>query len=133
MKIRKGFTLVEIVVASIILSGSVLALGAVSTRCLIGTRLNRQYETAVALADKQLRMIDYMGVEVFNESGQTQGRFEEFEPGYDWEVFTEYREIDNLYFVNITVSWVERNRPRSISIDTMLNGTSTLIVEVVQE
>ena len=129
MRTRKGFTLVEIVVASIILSGSVLALGAVSTRCLIETRLNRQYETAAALADKQLRMSDYMGVEVFNESGQTQGRFEEFEPGYDWEVFTEYREIGNLYFVNITVEWLERNRPREISIDTMLNGTSALIEE----
>ena len=133
MRTRKGFTLVEIVVASIILSGSVLALGAVSTRCLISTRLNRQYETAAALADKQLRMIDYMGIEVFVESGQTQGRFEEFEPEYSWEVSTEYREIDSLYFVNITVNWVERNRPREISIDTMLNGTSALIEEEEQE
>jgi hypothetical protein len=32
---------------------------------LRGTRLNRQYETAATLLDRQLTMIDYLGVEEF--------------------------------------------------------------------
>jgi len=124
---KRGFTLVETITASVILCGAVLAVGAISTRSLGETRLNRQYEAAAALADKQLTMIDYVGVDSFIESGQMEGEFEEFEPGYHWEVITDYQAIDNLYLVNITVSWVEHNRPYSISVDTMLNGTGMLV------
>jgi prepilin-type N-terminal cleavage/methylation domain-containing protein len=118
----RGFTLVEMIVTSVILCGAVLALGAISTRSLVGTRLNRQYEVAAALADRQLRLIDYIGVDNFIEFGQKEGEFEQFEPGYHWEVITESVGIGNLYLVKVTVSWVERNRPYSISVDTRLNG-----------
>ena len=121
---KRGFTLVETITASVILCGAVLAVGAISTRSLGETRLNRQYEVAAALADRQLTMIDYVGVEEFIELGQMEG---EFEPGYRWEVVTESQGIDNLYLVNITVSWVERKRPYSISVNTMLNGTGMLV------
>jgi Tfp pilus assembly protein PilE len=124
---KRGFTLVETITASVILCGSVLAVGAISTRSLGETRLNRQYEVAAALADKQLAMIDYVGVEEFIELGQMEGDFEEPEPGYRWEVVTESQDVDNLYLVNITVSWVERKRPYTISVDTMLNGTGMFV------
>lgn len=124
---KRGFTLVETITASVILCGSVLAVGAISTRSLGETRLNRQYEVAAALADRQLTMIDYVGVEEFIELGQMEGEFEEPEPGYHWEVVTESQAVDNLYLVNITVSWVERKRPYSISVDTMLNGTGMFV------
>lgn len=131
-KRNKGFNLVEALVASVILSGSVLALGAISTQAVSGLRLNRQYETAASLADKQLSLIEYMGIDAFIEESQFEGVFEEYEPGYQWEVETEYQEIDSLYLVSITVSWIERNRPYSITIDTMLDGIA-LIVTVEQE
>jgi len=119
-----GFTLVETVVASIILCGTVLVVGAISTRAVTGTRLNRQYEMAAILADRQLRMIDYIGIDEFIELGQMEGVFEEFGSGYYWEVTTEYQDIDSLYLVTITVRWVENNRPHSISVQTMLDGIS---------
>ncbi len=112
-----------------------MALGAISTRSLSQTKLNRQYETAAALADKQLTIIDYTGVEDFIEMGQTEGAFSNTSqneksnvgPRYHWEAVTEYRDIDNLYKVNLTVSWVEHNRRYNISVDTMLNGTGMLV------
>lgn len=125
---NKGFNLVETIVASVILSGAVLTVGAISTRSLIGTKLNRQYEVAASLIDKQLTLIDFIGIDEFIELGQMEGYFEEPEPGYNWEIVTEYWDIDSLYLVTITVSWVERNRPYSISVDTMLDGVSTLVV-----
>lgn len=131
---KKGFTLVETLVASTILCGAVLTVGAISTSSLTGTRLNRQYEVAVSLIDKQLSLIDFTGIDEFIELGKMEGDFEEFEPGYHWEVTTEYQDIDSLYLVTITVSWLERNRLYSISVDTMLDGISIYIeVGVVQE
>jgi len=125
---NKGFNLVETIVASVILSGAVLTVGTISTRSLIGTKLNRQYEVAASLIDKQLTLVDFIGIDEFIELGQMEGYFEEPEPGYHWEIVTEYQDIDSLYLVVITVSWVERNRPYSISVDTMLDGASLLVV-----
>jgi Tfp pilus assembly protein PilV len=124
----KGFNLVETMVASIILSSAVLTVAAVSTKALTGTRLNRQYETAVALIDRQLTLMDYIGIDAFVESGQTEGVFQEVEPGYHWEITTEYQGIDSLYLVNITVTWMDRNRPHKVVMQTMLDGISTYAV-----
>lgn len=129
-----GFTLVEMITASVILSAAVLTLGAIGTRSLSETKLNRHYELAAALADRQLTLIDHIGIENFIESGRMEGDFEEFEPTYHWQVATGLRDIDNLYLVNITVSWIERNRLHSVSVDTMLNGTGGIVVtEEIQE
>jgi prepilin-type N-terminal cleavage/methylation domain-containing protein len=126
-KNKKGFSLIETLVASAILSGAVLTLGAISTMAVSGTRLNRQYETAASLLDKQLNMIDYIGIDEFIDIGQLSGVFEGYEPTYHWEVVTEYQDIDSLYLVAITVSWANGNRPYSISVDTMLDGVSVYI------
>ena len=131
---KKGFSLIETLVASAILSGAVLTLGAISTMSLSGTRLNRRYEMALSLIDKQLSLIDYVGIDEFVELGQMEGDFEEIEPVYHWEVATEYQDIDSLYLVTITVSWVDGRRPYSLSVDTMLDGISVYIeVEVSLE
>jgi len=129
---NRGFTLVETAVASAILCGAVLTIGAISTRALSGTRLNRRYEVAAALIDKQLSLIDYVGIDEFIEVGQTEGVFDESGQEYHWEVATEYQDIDSLYLVTITVSWVEHNRPYSLSVDTMLDGMSVFIEVEVQ-
>jgi len=118
----KGFTLVEVVASSIILCGAVMIVGAIGTQALTGTHLNRRYEAAVSLADKQLNLIDYIGIDSVVEMGQLEGEYEDAGYTYYWEVNTEYQEIDSLYLVTLTVSWVDRNRPYSISVDTMLNG-----------
>lgn len=124
---RKGFTLIESAVASTILCGAVLTVSAISTSSLSGARVNRQYEAAASIIDKQLSMIDYIGIEEFIEIGKMGGDIEEIEPGYHWEVTTEYQDIDSLYLVTITVSWVNGNRPYTLTIDTMFNGISIYV------
>jgi prepilin-type N-terminal cleavage/methylation domain-containing protein len=118
----KGFTLVEVIASSIILCGAVMIVGAIGTQALTGTHLNRRYEMAASLADRQLSLIDYIGIDSIVEMGQTEGDYEESGYEYHWTIETEYQEIDSLYLVRLTVSWVDRNRPYSISVDTMLNG-----------
>ena len=119
---KKGFTLVEVVASSVILCGAVMIVGAISTQALTGTHLNRRYEMAVSLANKQLSLIDYVGIDSIVEAGQMNGEYEDAGYIYYWIVTTEYQEIDSLYLVTLTISWVDRNKPYSISVDTMLNG-----------
>jgi hypothetical protein len=121
---NRGFTLVETIVASVILSGAVLTVVAISTRSLVAARLNRHYEIAASLIDKQLSLIDYIGIDEFVDMGQLEGEFSDFEPGYHWQVATEYQDIDSLYLVTITVTWVERNRPYRLTVETRLDGIS---------
>jgi Tfp pilus assembly protein PilV len=122
---RSGFNLVEALVATMILSGAVLTFGAIGTNALSGTRLHRHYEVAASLIDKQLSLIDYMGIDQFIQAGQTDGIVEELEPGYQWRVTTAYQDVDNLYLVEITVSWLEGHRPYHVTAQTMLDGTGT--------
>lgn len=124
---KRGFTLVETIAASGILSGAVLVLVAITIQSLTGTRLNRQYETAASIIERQLSLIDYVGIDEFIELGRSDGDVEDFEPGYHWEVSTEYMGIDSLYLVTISVTWIERNRPYSVSVQTRLNGMSTYV------
>jgi hypothetical protein len=123
-KSKSGFTLVETIVASTILCGAVLAIGAICTKSLTDTTLNRRYETAMTLIDRQLSLIDYIGIDEFIAIGQMEGSFEEYAPGYTWRVVTQYEDIDSLYLVTIIVSWTEHNRVHSVSMDTMLDGVS---------
>ncbi len=132
----KGFTLVEVIASSIILCGAVMIVGAIGTQALTGTHLNRRYEMAASLADKQLSLIDNIGIDSIVEMGQAEGEYEDSNYTYNWRIDTEYQEIDSLYLVTLTVSWIDRNRPYSISVDTMLNGetmTEESSAETVQE
>ncbi len=122
----KGFTLVEVISASVILCGAVMIVGSIGTQAMIGTRLNRRYEMASALADRQLALVDYVGIDSLIESGEMEGESEDFGYSFHWQLETEYQEIDSLYLVTVTVSWVERNRPYSISVDTMFDGITLM-------
>jgi Tfp pilus assembly protein PilV len=118
-----GFSLVETLAASVILSASVLALGAISMDAVGHVRLNRHYEVAASLIDKQLTLIDCVGIDQFVEKDQMSGVFEQFEPGYQWEASTEYQGTDDLYLVTITITWMDGNQPYKVTAQTMLNGT----------
>ncbi len=120
----KGFTLAEALAASTILSGAVLTMVAIGTQCISNTRNNRNYERAVLLADRQLAIIDYVGIDDFIEMGRMQGVIEDYQPGFAWNVVATYQEIDGLYLVSLTMTWVEGGKPRTLVVDTMLNGTN---------
>ncbi len=120
----RGFTLVEVLSASAILCGAVMIVGTAGTQALSGTRLNRLYEMAASLANRQLIVIDYVGIDSVIESGELEGDSEDLGYSFHWQVETEYQEIDALYLVTVTVSWMDGSRARSISIDTMFDGTT---------
>jgi prepilin-type N-terminal cleavage/methylation domain-containing protein len=125
----KGFSLIEVVVASIILSGAVVALCAVGNKSMTGVKRNRDYEVAWELVDRQLTMIDYIGIEEFIEMGQLDGQFGNDDgsgPVHYWSVQVEDGDVDNIYDVRLTISWGSKTRPRSLAASTRFNGLGSL-------
>ena len=120
----RGFTLVEVIAASVILCGAVMLVGRVGTQAMTGTKLNRRYEMAASVVDRQLTLIDYIGIDAFIEAAEFEGVSEDLGYTFQWEVQTEYLEIDSLYSVKIRVVWAEGKRPYSITVQTMFDGTT---------
>jgi hypothetical protein len=130
---QAGFNLVEALVASVILSGAVLTLGAISSNALRDVALNRHHEVAASVAERQFSLIDYVGIDQFIEQGQTEGFYEDMEPGYHWRVATEYQGIDGLYLVTVVVTWAEGRRPRQLIAQTMLNGAPLTVAVPLED
>lgn len=130
---RHGLTLVETLVAGVILSATVVTVSALSSKSMFGTGTNRAYELAASLLDRQMTLIDTVGIDAFIESGQTQGEFGEIAPDYSWAMLTEPVAIDSLQEVTLSVFWTERGRIKSLSVTTRLNGQSVLVGGVLDE
>lgn len=131
----KGFSLIEMIVASIILSLAVVSICAVSTKSMTAVKSNREYEVAWDLLDRQMTMIDYVGIEEFLNQGQMSGQLgggdSDGNSGamHYWSVKCEEGEYNYLYNVQVTISWGAENAMRSITAATVLNGVGTEIVE----
>lgn len=119
---RHGFNLVETLVATLILSGTVVTVGALSTRVLYDTQQNLDLERAASLADRQMALIEAQGVSTFLEQGPFEGDFGTLAPGVTWSVAYEALDVDQLYRLELTVTWLERKHPRQYTVTTMFNG-----------
>jgi len=123
---KHGLSLVETLVAGVILSATVVTVSALSTKSMMGTGANRAYEKASSLIDRQMTLIDCMGIDAVIEGGQTQGEFE-MAPDYNWALSADSLGIDSLYEVTLTVFWPERGGIKNLSVITRLNGESVLL------
>ncbi|MBW8036608.1 MAG: prepilin-type N-terminal cleavage/methylation domain-containing protein [Planctomycetes bacterium] len=137
-KSEKAFSLVEVIVASIILSTAVVALCAVGNKSMTGVKRNREYEHAWELMDKQLTMISSIGIDQFLEADQFEGQIGEEDNSqarsgeevtqtntHYWTAEIQEGEADYIYELKLTISWGPQNRPRNISVTTRFNGQGT--------
>ena len=108
-----GFNLLETLVASTLLAGAVMTIGALSARSVSTVRLDQEVEKAWELADMQLTLIDGVGVAAFQEMGQYSGVFDQAEE-YSWEAEITELEIENLFSVELTVRWTSGSQARQI-------------------
>ena len=117
----RGFTLLEALAASVILAAGIIAMCGVSTRYLAQTRINRQYETAWQLLDRQLRAVDYIGVNEYMLDGQTEGRVTLSDTAFYWRAGFVELEDGRLFRVDMTVWWAGAGRVHQVSAATMLD------------
>lgn len=127
----KGFSLIEMVIAAAILSGAVVVISTISTKSLLAVNRNIEYEQAWGILDRQLTMIDHIGINAFLEAGELNGQFGSDETGggsvHYWEVEATELEADDLYKIDVTISWGPDSHVRRISASTILNGNGTVI------
>lgn len=131
----KAFSLLEMVVASTILSMAVVTITSLSIKSMTATRLNQERETAWELIDRQLTMIEYIGIDSFMESDQMSGQFgDEMTPGpvYTWQAMVTDEDYDWLYNVMIQMSWGPENRQHQLTAATLLMGTPSSYLEEEQ-
>ena len=125
---EKGFIMIEVMLASFLLGLAVLALCHISSRATLQTLDNYHSQIALEVLDKQLSMIESMGVDDFRLMGIVEGVNEDYETPYIWRVQLTDEGIGNLYRVVISVSWKGRHAIKSVSATTMFNVDSTSII-----
>lgn len=133
---RKGFSLIEMIAASIILSSGVVTICALNTSSFTSVRTNRDRELAWELLDRQLTIIDCMGLDEFLELRQFSGETKlenQTSTVYQWSAQMEEGINDNLYTITLTLSWGTESRRHTIMASTVLNGTDGMIIEEEEE
>src|SRR5512142_3472141 len=99
----RGFTLVEMIVAAV-----VLVLGVVSAMACIGsatrsTGTAADYTTAALLAQQQLSQIQANPSEL--TGGDQQGDFSDDHPGFSWHQTVEATDLASLEKVTLVIEW----------------------------
>jgi len=120
--LEAGFTLVEMIVAMVLLAaGITAALGGVSS--VIETqRLSEEYTKAALLAQSILTEVEQVDGLI---EGTDQGDFGEQYPGWRWEREVVEAESEGLLQVTVVVYWTSGRRERSFSLVTYRLAPST--------
>jgi len=132
-KYRGGFTLLEALVAMMVLAGSLVALQGIVSRCMYRVRVNEEKERAWQVLDRQMTAIDAMGIDTYMQEPLTEGEIEEYGMLFNWRVDTSIESIDCMYEVRITIWWGPETNPHVISATTKLNGAIPALASVGEE
>ena len=120
---RRGISLLETVLAASLLGGAVMTICGLSAGSLRSVRLNQEYEKAWDYIERQLTLIELVGVDTFRQSGQTGGQFESLDGRlWQWNVKITQSGITSLYEVVIDVEWTDAGRRRRVECRTRMTG-----------
>jgi type II secretion system protein I len=117
IKKNKGFTLLEVLLSLSIISVSLLAVincfsGAVSAKKSV---LN--YTQAMLLADEKLFEIQNADFNKIEKKGNFNPPYEKFQ----WGIDASSTDYSNLAQVDLTVSWTQQGREKSIQVATIID------------
>lgn len=125
---RRGVSLLETVLAASLLGGAVMTVCGLSAGSLRSVRLNQEYEKAWDYIERQLTLIDLVGVEAMLQSGQSGGQFESLDGRiWRWNVQISETGITSLYDVVVRVEWDGAGRLRRIECRTRMTGRTSTI------
>ena len=117
---RHGFTLIEVLVAGLILAVGAVVICGLSRRCLRNCQRGYRYEQAYRLLDECLDRTAALGVSRLAVQKTVQGRFPQRYPGYQFVVKIEPTEDDDLFEVTATVNWEDSASGYEVSAATLL-------------
>jgi len=120
-KVYSGFTMVEIIVALAILSTSILAVFGTLRMCTSANTASQRLTESVLLAEKLLAETALSDKITYRTTKASQGQF-------TWQIQTAATGMDNLAAVNVTVQWLDQQKPQQyqlysfISIPALVEG-----------
>ncbi len=118
---RAGLTLVEVILALMIIGTGLVALVAAVSRCLSVPRLAMNFDTARELLG-QLEAEEPLQGEEDIEDAAGSGTFDSPHSNFSWTRTVEQEgedEEDGLWRVTTTIRWTENNRARSEEVVTL--------------
>ncbi len=102
---KRGFTLIEMIIATLILALAIVgAMGAISSS-LHATESSDRIQTAALLAQRKMTELELQATNL--TSGEQQGDFGEDFANYRWRAVTDTTEFEKLLKITLTVSWGE--------------------------
>lgn len=120
---RRGVSLLETVLAASLLGGVVMTICGLSAGSLRSVRLNQEYEKAWDYIERQLTLIDLVGVQAMQQRGQTGGQFESLDGRiWHWNVQIAETGITSLYDVVMRLEWEESGRVRRLECQTRMTA-----------
>ncbi len=129
---RPGFTLIEMIIAAILLvigvAGALSAIGA-STRT---ASYASQIQTAALLAQKQLAETASQPSSL-SSGGDQEGDFDDPYSNYHWKQSAESTDYPNLFKVTLTVTWGNPSSPNQREITTYLRSDQSTITQQTQQ
>jgi type II secretion system protein I len=128
---RRGFTLIEMIIASLLLViGVTAALGAMgaSTRT---ASYAAEIQTAALLAQKQLAETASQP-STLSSGGDQEGSFDDPYSAYHWRQSVEATDYPNLFKVTMTVTWGPSFHTSQREIVTYLRSDQSTITQQIQ-
>jgi type IV pilus assembly protein PilV len=120
ISIEEGFTLIEIMIALVVMSIGLTALAAVQISAIQGNAFSKRMTTAVSIADEKMEQIkSNLYTEIVSESSSqiTQSNL-----NFTRQVtVTNNSPLTNTKTINVTVSWSEGSKSHSVPITTIVS------------
>ena len=102
---HRGFTVVETLVAGVILAAGAVVIGLSVRQGLRATELAGQYQAAAELLDQVMSKVDLIGPDAMLASGPAAGAFDAPNERFNWEVQVEVTDTTDLYQVTARIDW----------------------------
>lgn len=107
-----GFTLLEVLVALAILSGTLILAYQVMSGAFSAEERSERWTAAAYLGEALLRE----STTTFPETGETEGTFPGMDNAYSWKRSVKPAAHSDAREVNVTVSWGEEGREEAVSL-----------------
>lgn len=112
-KSPNGFTLVEVIVALSVFGFSMMAVFQALTTCAVAAHHTRMLTRSVLMAEKLLVETRVVGISSFSVQEGREGPF-------SWRIRTSETSVPGLGLFNVTVTWLEQQRPQAFELDSLV-------------
>jgi type IV pilus assembly protein PilV len=120
ISIEEGFTLVEIMIALLVLSVGLVALAALQTSAIRGNAFSKRMTTAVSIANEKMEQLKNSSYANILSESLTQ--IKQSNTNYSRQVTViNNSPLPNTKTVNVTITWSEGSKSYSVPFTTIIS------------